>query len=480
MLAKNKENKKVKIDKNSIMFTFWKYFSVFTVFILLLLWLLQIVFLNRFYESMKIHEVTKIGDYLRGEFQNKNFEKQILNYSQKKGMSIEVIDSTGHLIYPLTWIDVLVNPKVMDQDTFNDFFAGVKNGKKDSRVFITRFQNLENPSIVYAGYLGRDSGIKHYILIKTALEPVDSTTDILKKMLMIVSIMSLIFGLILSYYFSKRLSKPLVEMSRTAKQLGSGDYSVHFKHVDYTEIDDLSKTLNYATNELTKTIEVRKDLIANVSHDLKTPLTVIKSYGEMIRDISGSNEKMRTKHIQTIIDEADRLTELVNDLLDLSKIESSLEEVNFEKIDLGELVQKIISRFERAMPDNSYKFIYEGKGNTIIRADSKRLSQAIYNLINNAINYSKEEKEIKLRVIEENGIVEFSCIDNGIGIAQDEIDNIWERFYRVSANHSRPTVGTGLGLYIVKNIFEMHNFEYGVESELGKGSRFYFKTEAVK
>ncbi|MGO3751447.1 MAG: sensor histidine kinase [Peptoniphilaceae bacterium] len=469
----------LKLDKNSIMLTFWKYFSVFAVAILVLLWLLQIVFLNRFYESMKIHEVTKVGDYLRGEFKKKNFENKVLNYSQKKGMNIEVIDEEGHLIYPLTWIDVIMNPKVIDETTFDEFFSTVKDGKRPSKIFITKFQNLENPTIVYAGYLGIADGSKYYIMIRTALEPVDSTTDILKNMLIIVSILSLLLGLILSYYFSKRLSKPLVEMSKTARQLGRGNYDVHFNKVDYTEINDLSETLNYATRELTKTIEVRKDLIANVSHDLKTPLTVIKSYGEMIRDISGDNKEMRERHINTIIRESDNLTSLVNDLLDLSKIESNLEDAKFEVLDLKEVVEKVIYRFKYLLEREDYNFNFITSGNTFILGDRKRLEQVVYNLINNAINYSKKEKEIKIKVIEKNSNVEFHCIDKGIGIEEDKINEIWERFYRVRDNHTRPSVGTGLGLYIVKNILEMHKYEYGVKSKINEGSDFYFITKSV-
>ncbi|MDO5041129.1 MAG: HAMP domain-containing sensor histidine kinase [Peptoniphilus sp.] len=461
------------------MFTFWKYFVVFAVSILVLLWLLQIVFLNRFYESMKIREVTKIGDYLREEFRSETFETKVLNYSQRKAMTIEVIDERGRLIFPLTWIDVLIKPKVIDQDTFDEFFEGVKDGKRPSRVFTTKFINLENPSIVYAGYLGKDATSKYYIMIKTALDPVDSTTDILKRMLIIVSVISLLLSIVLSYYFSMRLSKPLVQMSKTARQLGSGDYEVHFDNVDYTEINDLSNTLNYATEELTKTIELRKDLIANVSHDLKTPLTVIRSYGEMIRDISGEDREQRNAHINTIIDEADKLTHFVNDLLDLSKIESKLEDVKLERIDLSEVAQQLIDRFEKMVNPGIYKFTLKKEGNTHIVADRKRLEQAIYNLINNAINYIGEDKEIILSVIERDGIVEFSCIDKGMGIPESELNNIWDRFYRVRANHIRPEAGTGLGLYIVKNIFEMHKFEYGVESEFGKGSKFYFRTKAV-
>ncbi|MBP2025823.1 sensor histidine kinase [Peptoniphilus stercorisuis] len=474
------EDKLIKVDRNSIMFKFWKYFSGFAAIILIALWLLQIVFLNNFYESMKIREVTKIGNYLRSEYNSPDFEYQILNYSQKKGMNIEVIDEEGHLIYPFNWVEALFKPKVMDEQTFNEFFSSIINGKEKYRVFVVKFPNLENPTLVYAGYLGLTDDVKYYITIKTSLDPVDSTIDILKKMLIIVSILSLGVSVVLSYFMSKRLSKPLVDMSKTAKKLGSGNYDISFRKGDYTEIDDLADTLNYATTELTKTIEMRKDLIANVSHDLKTPLTVIKSYGEMIRDISGNNEEKRNEHIETIIRESDNLTTLVNDLLDLSKMESNLEEINFIPVDLKNTTAKIVNRFEFQKEKDGYVFNLDFKGDCIVLGDEKKLEQVIYNLINNAINYSKAEKIITIKIEEKDNKVRFDCIDKGIGIKEDELEDIWERFYRVRDNHTRPSVGTGLGLYIVKNILELHNFEYGVNSQLGKGSDFYFIADTVK
>ncbi|SHH43376.1 Signal transduction histidine kinase [Anaerosphaera aminiphila DSM 21120] len=474
------ENKKVKIDKNSIMFTFWKYFSGFAAAILISLWLFQIVFLNSFYESMKEGEVTKIGNYLIGEYKNKDFESKILSYSQKEGMEIEIIDEDRRRIYPMNWMGLMMNPEIIDQKIFNEYFEGVNTGEKAYRVFTAKPQHSENSTITYAGYLGKKHDVNYYIIIKSELEPVDSAVEILQKLLMLVSILSLLLALILSYFISKRLSKPLISMSRSAKKLGNGDFNVHFDEDDYSEINDLSNTLNYATSELAKTIEVRKDLISNVSHDLKTPLTVIKSYGEMIRDISGNNEEMRNRHIETIINEADHLTMLVNDLLDLSKIESNLEDVNYEPVNLYDLSKEVIERFKIFFEKSDYNFIFETEGNCIIFCDRKRIEQVIYNLVNNAINYSRREKEIIIRVVEKDGKVRFDCIDKGIGIKKENIDNIWERFYRERNNHVRPEVGTGLGLYIVKSILEMHEYEYGVESEYGKGSDFYFIADEYK
>ena len=227
-------------------------------------------------------------------------------------------------------------------------------------------------------------------------------------------------------------------------------------------------------NELTKTIEMRKDLVANVSHDLKTPLTVIKSYGEMIRDISGPNEALRNKHLETIISETDKLTALVNDLLDLSKIESNLEEIKKEPFDLRDSVNEVLDRFKINKNYSDYSFETEFIGDTMILADKAKINRVIYNLINNAINYSPVNKNIKILVKGDKYKTEFHCIDRGIGIKEEDIKGIWDRFYRVRDNHTRPEIGTGLGLYIVKTIMELHDFDYGVNSKLGEGSDFFF------
>ncbi|MFR9296998.1 MAG: histidine kinase dimerization/phospho-acceptor domain-containing protein, partial [Aedoeadaptatus pacaensis] len=169
-----------------------------------------------------------------------------------------------------------------------------------------------------------EAGEKYFLAVSTNVDPVDSTVEILKDQLIIVSTISLVLAFILSLYLSSRLARPLSDMAKTARALGQGNYDVQFKEQDYTEMNDLARTLNYATGELTDALEMRKDLIANVRHDFKTPLTVIKSYGEMIRDISGDNKALREKHVETILEETDYLTHFVNDLLDLSRVESGL------------------------------------------------------------------------------------------------------------------------------------------------------------
>lgn len=474
MIQEIKEIRRIRIDTNSILFKLWKYFVSFAALILICLWIFQTVFLSSFYETMKIHEVTKVGNELRNDYTSPDFESKISNYANTKGLEIKVLDETGAWVYPLRLFDEFIERPRMIRENFDNFFGSLKRENRTYKIYTVRYEDLKDPSIVYAGFLGNTDGEDYYLYINSVLKPVDATVDVIKRILVIISIISLGLALIVAYFVSKRLSGPLVRMSNTAKQLAAGDYDVKFKKGEYTEIDDLSNTLNYAKSELTKTIEMRKDLVANVSHDLKTPLTVIKSYGEMIRDISGPNEELRNGHLETIISEADNLTNLVNDLLDLSKIESNLEEAKKEKFDLAEVVYEVVERFKINKSCSEYDFNIVVNGDTHIMADKSKIRQVVYNLINNAVNYSPKNKVITLKIDGDDKKTEFHCIDKGIGIKEEDIDGIWERFYRVRNNHTRPEIGTGLGLYIVKTILEMHGFEYGVNSKIGEGSDFYF------
>lgn len=474
MIREIKEVRRIKIDKNSILFKLWKYFVFFAGLILISIWLFQTVFLSSFYETMKIREVTKVGNELRSEYKLQDFETKLSNYANTKGLEIKVLDQNGAWVFPLRLFDEFVERPRMIWDNFDKFFGSLSRDKRTYKIYTVRYENLKDPSIIYAGYLGKTDGEDYYLYINSVLKPVDATVDVIRRILIIISFLSLIFASITAYFVSKRLSRPLVRMSNTAKELAKGDYKVTFRKGEYTEIDDLSNTLNYAKNELTKTIEMRKDLVANVSHDLKTPLTVIKSYGEMIRDISGPNEVLRNKHLETIISEADKLTDLVNDLLDLSKMESNLEEIKKEEYDLKDSVEEVLDRFKINKDFTAYKFDIEASGDTRIFADKSKINRVIYNLVNNAINYSPVNKEIKLIIKGDEKETEFHCIDKGIGISEKDIRGIWDRFYRVRDNHTRPEIGTGLGLYIVKTIMDLHGFDYGVNSKLGQGSDFYF------
>ena len=241
---------------------------------------------------------------------------------------------------------------------------------------------------------------------------------------------------------------------------------------------ELASTLNYARDELSKADNMQKELIANISHDFKTPLTMIKAYASMIIEISGENPEKRNKHAQVIVDEADRLTSLVSDVLDLSKLRSGLSVLEKERYDLSAHLLEILDRFAYLRDTKNYHFVTKIEERIEVNADKIKLGQALYNLIGNAVNYTGEDKTVYITLQKTDEThARFEVRDTGKGIKQEELSNIWERYYRSKDTHKRPVSGTGLGLSIVKTVFERHGLEFGVTSKEDEGSVFFVQFE---
>ena len=296
-----------------------------------------------------------------------------------------------------------------------------------------------------------------------------------------MGVIVLLGSLLVTYAFSQKLTRGLKSMSDTAVKLAEGDYTVKFTNADYTEMAQLSDTLNYVRDEVKKSEDFRREILANVSHDLKTPLTMIKAYASMIKEISGDNKEKREKHLQVIIDEADRLTGLVNDVLSVSKLQSNIEEINFKVFNLTELVYGIINRFGYLQESQGYNLMVDIDKDLYTRADEEKISQVIYNLLGNAANYTGKDKTVYISLKADLGgkRIKFSVRDTGKGISKEALPEIWDRYYRVKENHQRPVKGTGLGLNIVKVILQNHAFDFGVDSAIGEGSTFWVDFPAV-
>ena len=202
---------------------------------------------------------------------------------------------------------------------------------------------------------------------------------------------------------------------------------------------------------------------------------MIKAYAEMIKDISYKDEKKMNEHLDIIIDESDRLTNLVNDVLELSKVQNDSYMYNYEEYDLVKEIKNIIKKYEVMEYLEKYNFEVNMPKKAIVKADKEKINQVIYNLLNNAINYTGDDKLVKINVIKEENSYLVEIVDTGKGIKSKEIPYIWDKYYKNDKNHQRNVVSTGLGLSIVKEILNKHNFEYGVKSKINHGSTFYFR-----
>ena len=313
-----------------------------------------------------------------------------------------------------------------------------------------------------------------------SIDPIDATSNVIRNQLIYITIISLVISTVISLFMSKRISRPIKKMNEAAKKLEKGDYNVVFEKCGYEELDELADTLNGATNSLERTDEIRRELMANVSHDLKTPLTMIKAYSEMIRDLSGDNKEKREAHLKVIIDETDRLTRLVNDMMDLSKIESGIITINKEKFNFSQVASSLIDRIKLSSMETEHVIEYTIPNDIYVYADRTKIEQVLYNLVINAIKHSGEGKRnINVKVTATQKRVKVEVIDDGVGISKEDLKHIWDRYYKASESFTRNVQGSGLGLSIVKNILLKHKSNFGVESTEGKGSNFWFDLERI-
>lgn len=462
--------------KNSLRSKIWLYLIIFSASILIFLWVFQILFLNTYYESFKISKLKSTISKVQTNYDQLDYTELLDSISKEDEVCIEIIenDSTKYLsmAYNKGCMGAETTPK--SSMTYKKDFINSGLNEKSYSIINPRYNNK---TIVYGIKLSDTK----YAFISASLVPIDTTITVLKNQFIYVTLLVILLSLVISYFISKRISNPISKISKEARKLANGDSTADFKTDNsILEIKELSETLEMARDELAKTENLRRELMANVSHDLKTPLTMIKAYAEMIRDVSYKDKKKREQNLNVIIEETDRLNLLVNDILELSKIQSNTQELKYETFDLKELINNIINRYDIWVSKENYVFnINLPQNDVIVNADKKRIEQVIYNLINNALNYTGDDKAVIINVIDNDNCVRVEVKDTGKGIDAEELYNIWDKYYKIDKTHSRVQVGTGLGLSIVKNILINHGYNFGVDSAKKKGTTFYFEIKKI-
>ncbi|EWM54328.1 hypothetical protein RF007C_12015 [Ruminococcus flavefaciens 007c] len=470
-------------NRMPLKFKVWLYFMLFIVAVFGLLWFFQIFFLENLYETMRVSASRKsmeiIDDAYDKYWPNDKaaFYKTMDSVASKNDVCIEVLDRYGREIKPSHVLGECVLHGKMNK---NLYLISKINETNDGVVSGTIINPKTNADmLVFGCVLGDTSSPDGYLLINSALVPVGATTDLIKRQLLLITVILIPLAFAISIYLSRRLALPIDRITASAENLAKGDFNTKFDGRGYLETKQLADTLTYAEKELSKVDTMQRDLIANVSHDLRTPLTMLKAYAEMIRDLSGDNPVKRNEHLEIIISETDRLALLVNDMLDLSKLESGKQKLNPSEFGISSKLSEIMDRFRGLSEKNGYKITFTPDEERTVYCDVVKIEQVIYNLINNAINYTGKDKKVFVRQINtEDGVI-VEVEDTGDGIEEDKIKLIFDKYYR-SENHKREVVGTGLGLSIVKAVLKMHNYDYGVRSTLGKGSTFWFKISDVK
>ncbi len=500
------KHKSVKMgEKTSIKYKIFLYLLSFVMILLAVLWVFQICYLDTFYKLIKNREAEKALEQAISILQDDEIDvgAEIDSLAAECNLSILVTDTRGTTIYSAEYI---MNSKMstIPYEEFEQYYrqakeqggrakiefkgnknvtmprmeeeppAGMDMGKGPPAGNEDFFQNHGQKMVQSAIYIQIiNSGTEDMVvMVNSQLTPVDATVDTLRVQFIWIFAILILLSLIIAFLLSQKISHPIILVNHSAKELAKGNYSIEFAGKDYREIAELSETLNYAARELEKTETLRKELIANVSHDLRTPLTMIIAYAEVMRDLPGENTP---ENIQVVIDESSRLTNLVNDMLDISKLQAGVMERNSSVYNLTESIKSVLERYNKLKEQDGYIIDFQYQKDVMVKADEFKMYQVIYNLVNNAINYTGTDKKVEVRQMIKNHTVRIEVADTGEGIAAEALPYVWDRYYKVDKTHRRAVMGTGLGLSIVKNILILHESAYGVESQQGKGSTFWFE-----
>ncbi len=491
----------------------------FTGIMIALLWLLQTVYLEDFYKVIKMNEMDNAIENVASVIDDEEIDTAIDTIASNYDMYIALANPNG----------IVTNLSGEDSQNFigyisikqrEDFIKAAKNQNNEYMIrdFVEKidgyddvpndiwqnipdeFKNdefedrykkpnnryeampnmpmqIETSSVLKIKLVENAEGDNIAIFAYSVITPVGATVQTLRIQLVCISVIMITLAFALALFISWNVSKPIENINATAKEMSKGNYDVRFEGDGFLEVAELSQTLNNTAVELGKTETLQRELIANVSHDLRTPLTMITAYSEVMRDIPGENTP---ENNQVIIDEARRLSLLVNDLLDISKLQAGVSEYDMKEYNLTKSINSAIERIQKLVENDGYMIEFKHSGEIYVNADEYKIYQVIYNLINNAITYSGDNKKITVNQIVAGNIVRIEVIDKGKGIAKEELHNVWDRYYKVDKSHKRALSGTGLGLSIVKNILSGHDAKYGVLSRENEGSTFWFELKTVQ
>lgn len=463
-----------------------KYLIIFCILTASIVFLFQIVLLQPMYEANKIKSIETVGSFVEKFIEDERLDEFVDYMQSQSDTCIMVYQSSssggmqgsignrGCMISSITNSEraKFVTKAIGSKN--HSYLARVTNNSSDFGVDGDQGDNFD--TIVYTKIVNA-ADYSSIIMVSGNITPLNATTETLASQMRYIALFMIVAVTILTLLMYRHIAKPIIGITSNAKQLPQGKYTIDPKTNRYKEAADLNNTLVQAANDIQKADKAKRDLISNVSHDLRTPLTMIGGYGEMMIDLP---EEKTDENIQVIVDETKRLNALVNDLLDMSRLQDGRIVLHKEVFDISALLKTQLQKYDVYRMQEGYTIESELLDAIYVNADKIRIEQVINNFLNNAVNYGGEAKHIIVREIKKENVVRIEVQDFGEGIDPEDLDNIWDRYYKVDKEHVRVANGSGIGLNIVKQLLELHGVPYGVKSSKGKGSTFFFEMPIEK
>ncbi|MGN0299213.1 MAG: ATP-binding protein [Lachnospiraceae bacterium] len=452
---------------------------------------------------MAISSLKKTASKINMQKDTDNFFDIIDEAAQKNSLLIFLTDTTGNVLYSTDEYSALYNdssynneenhssqnPYLSSEDSLN-WEKGVIRNLPYSHMELIRKLLLSGENSL--GYITENSNTYVYgvnlescallsndniiMCISMPLGSVTGTTTILRIQLLWVSVLSLSLAFILAYFLSRKFEKPLRSITQQAKNIAKGEFHVADHKGFCRELDDLSDTLNETAASLERLEHSRQELLANISHDLRTPLTMIKGYAEMVQEISWNDEEKRNQDLNIIIREADRLTSLVGEILEYSSIQSVNQKPIMTAFNLSDTVKNVIHQFDALCSEQGFLIEQNIDLNIWINGNRTQIERVIYNFIDNAVNHTDSRQKISVTLSCRGETVHFEVKDYGQGIPAEDIPYIWDRYY-TSRNRKNKATVSGLGLSIAKELLTLHEAQFGAECH--DGCVFWFELTKI-
>lgn len=474
------------------------YFLLFTAALLALLWVFQIALLPSFYRLQKTQVLNATLDALAENIDNGNLQLLSDRVAQANEVCVLVVNRRAERLISTETLRECVIHRMSPRDLGRLIQLAEENAGTQYRIFDVNAPAREEPDeLDEEGFVGRvpaaaaergqsmvavrrvqaNSGEARYLFVNTQITPVDATVQTLKSQYLFIAVFMVALSFLLSLVLSRRIAQPIVVANEAARGLAQGRYEPRRSAVSYREIEQLNRTLAQAAVDLRRVEVMQRELIANISHDLRTPLTLIEGYAEAMRDLPGESTP---ENMQVIIEETRRLSSLVNAILEYSAGQNGRSEPHPAPFDITEGIRRILARYQKLTGLDGYTVRFAPEGEVWVNADEMQIGQVVYNLVNNALTYTGADKLVTVALKRAGVAVRVEVSDTGEGIDAAELPYIWSRYYRGQKPHKRAAVGTGLGLSIVRGILEAHGLPYGVESQKGAGTTFWFELPTVQ
>lgn len=450
---------------------FGRLFVSFTAIILISFIMLGVL-LSQVFESYFIHQKQKImleqGEkiskqyakvYFTGiiDLEQLSFEMQVLD--KYLDAMIWIVDTNGRIYEVSRKENEVWLGQQLTIEQINEVFEG--------KILTIRgkFGGYFKEPVLTVGYpimIGKN--VYGALFMHTPIPEIQRTVGELFRITILCLGLSILISFVFIYFLSRRITSPLKEMNEAAKVIAGGDFDKRLSIQGEDEVAELADSFNYMAEALNNLEELRRAFIANISHDLRSPLTSIQGFVQAILDGTISMEKQST-YLEIVLDETRRLTKMTNDIMDLTKMESGQIELNKDKFEINSLIRRDLNQFEQRILEKNVKLqLILAQENTMVFADKEQIQRVFYNLIDNAVKFVKDEGNIIVETTLSGKKLFVSIKNDGEKIPEEDIQYIWDRFHKIDKSRGKDKTGMGLGLSIVRQIIKHHGETIKVEN----------------